>query len=163
VKTNISKASDGTAATGNGSDIYTTGTARALQETHFESALSLCWDNGGNPSLGVMNSFQKRKVASFSGSSSKTSDGDKRKVTNNVEIYIDPLGTEVRMLPCRQMPAGTIFFVDPDYAKFAPLRNFQTIDLAKTGDSIRKQILVEYTLEVCNEKAHGAVYDLTTS
>ncbi len=163
VKTNISKASDGTAATGNGSDTYTTGTARALQESHFETPLALCWDNGGTPSLGVMNSFQKRKVAAFSGSSSKTSDGDKRKVTNNVEIYIDPLGTEVRMLPCRQMPAGTIFFVDPDYAKFASLRNFQTQDLAKTGDSIRKQILVEYTLEVCNEKAHGAVYDLATS
>ena len=110
-----------------------------------------------------MNSFQKRKVAAFSGSSSKMSDGDKRKVTNNVEIYIDPLGTEIRMLPCRQMPTNTVFFVDPDYAKFAPLRNFQTTDLAKTGDSIRKQILVEYTLEVCNEKAHGAVYDLSAS
>jgi hypothetical protein len=39
----------------------------------------------------------------------------------------------------------------------------KTSDLAKTGDSERKQILVEYTLEVCNERAHAAVYDLSAS
>jgi hypothetical protein len=43
------------------------------------------------------------------------------------------------------------------------LRNFQTAELAKTGDSQRKQILVEYSLKVANEKAHAAVHDLTTS
>jgi hypothetical protein len=52
---------------------------------------------------------------------------------------------------------------DMDMAKLATLRDYQTHDLAKTGDSIRKQILVEYTLEMSNEAAHAAVYDLTTS
>jgi hypothetical protein len=61
------------------------------------------------------------------------------------------------------MPTNTIFFVDPEYVKFSTLRNFFTTELAKTGDSERKQILVEYTMEVCNEKAHAAIYDLTTS
>lgn len=163
IKTNISKASDGTAATGNGSDIYTTGTARALSESLVEAALSLAWDNGGNPTMGVLNSFQKRKVAAFSGSSSKEMDGSSKKVVNSVDIYIDPLGNEIRFVPCRQAPAGTIFMIDPEYMKFCTLRNFKTTDLAKTGDSIRKQIIAEYTLEVCNEKAHAAVYDLATS
>jgi hypothetical protein len=36
-------------------------------------------------------------------------------------------------------------------------------DLAKTGDSMRKQIICEYTLESRNEKASGGVFDLTTS
>ena len=84
-------------------------------------------------------------------------------MTNNVEVYIDPLGTEIRLVPCRQAPTDKIFFADPEYAKFSTLRNFTSTDLAKTGDSERKQILVEYTMEVCNEKAHAAVYDLTTS
>jgi hypothetical protein len=163
IKTNISKASDGTAATGDGSDIYTDGTARALQESFVEAALSTAWDNGGNPSLGILNSFQKRKFATFSGSSTKMSDGDKRKVTNNVEVYIDPLGTEIRLLPCRHAPTDVIYFVDPEYAAFSTLRNFSTVDLAKTGDSERKQIIVEYTLEVRNEKAHAGVYDLSAS
>jgi hypothetical protein len=162
--TNVSKDAGGTLATGDGSDIYTdSGTTRALEESHFEAALALCWTNGGKPSLGISNAFQKRKVASFSGSSSKMSDGDKRKVTNNVEIYIDPLGTEIRMVPSRQCPTDVVYFVDPEYAALATLRNFFTRDLAKTGDSERKQIIVEATLTVRNEKAHGAIFDLAAS
>jgi hypothetical protein len=128
-----------------------------------EAALSLAWTNGGNPTLGFLNAFQKRKFASFSGSSTKTSNGDAKKVINSVDIYVDPLGNEVRLVPCRQVPTDVIYFVDPEYAKFAVLRDFKSQDLAKTGDSERKQIIVEYTLEVCQEKAHAAVYDLTTS
>jgi hypothetical protein len=163
VKTNISKASDGTAAAGTGADIYTDGTARALSEPLVEEALALAWTNGGNPSMGVLNAFQKRKAAAFSGSSSKMSDGDKRKVTNNVEVYIDPLGTEIRLVPCRQCPTDVIYFVDTEFVELSVLDDFSTHDLAKTGDSTRKQIVGEMTLEVRNEKAHAGVYDLTTS
>ncbi len=163
IKTNIDKASDATASAGNGTDIHTDGTARALQESQVEAALALAWTNGGNPTMGILNAFQKRKVAAFSGSSTKTSDGDAKKVVNSVDIYVDPLGNEVKFVPCRQAPADVIYMFDPEYVKFAPLRDFKTADLAKTGDSERKQILVEYTLEMCQEKAHAAVYDLTTS
>ena len=163
IKTNISKASNGTAATGDGSDAYTEGTARALDESLVEAALATGWSNGANPSLGIVNAFQKRKFASFSGSSTKMSDGDKRKVTNNVEVYVDPLGTEIRLVPCRQMQTDKIFFVDPEFLEFTTLRDFFKKDLARTGDSERKQIIVEYTMEVRNEKAHCGVYDLTTS
>lgn len=163
IKTNIDKASDATASAGNGTDIHTDGTARALQESQVEAALALAWTNGGSPSLGIMNAFQKRKFAAFSGSSTKMSDGDKKKVVNSVDVYVDPLGTEVRLVPCRQAPTDVIYFFDTEYVKFAVLRDFKSIDLAKTGDSERKQILVEYTLEMCQEKAHAAVYDLTAS
>jgi hypothetical protein len=163
VKTNVDDASDATASAGNGTDIHTDGTARALQESQVEAALALAWTNGGNPTLGILNAFQKRKFASFSGSSTKTSDGDKKKVVNSVDIYIDPLGNEVRLVPCRQAPTDVIYFVDTEHAKFAVLRDFKSMDLAKTGDSERKQIIVEYTLEVCQEKAHAGVYDLSAS
>ena len=163
IKTNIDKASDATASAGNGTDAHTDGTARALAESQVESVLALAWANGGSPSLGILNAFQKRKFAAFSGSSTRTSDGDKKKVVNSVDIYIDPLGNEVRLVPCRQVPTDVIYFFDPEYVKFAVLRDFKTQDLAKTGDSERKQILVEYTLEMCQEKAHAAVYDLATS
>ena len=163
IKTNIDKASDGTASAGNGTDTYTDGTARALQESQVEAALALAWTNGGNPTMGILNAFQKRKFASFSGSSTKTSNGDAKKVVNSVDIYIDPLGNEVRLVPCRQAQTDVIFFFDPEYVAFATLRDFKSTDLAKTGDSERKQILVEYTLEMRQEKAHAGVYDLTTS
>lgn len=163
VKTNTSIASDATASAGNGTDAHTDGTARAFQESFVEQVLASAWTNGGNPTIGFLNAFQKRKFAAFSGSSSKQSDGDKKKVVNSVDIYIDPLGNEVRLVPCRQCPTDVVFFVDPEHVKFTTLRDFKTHDLAKTGDSERKQILVEYSLEVCNEKAHAGIYDLATS
>jgi hypothetical protein len=53
--------------------------------------------------------------------------------------------------------------VDPEYAKVAYLRNFQTVDIATIGDAETKMIVVEYGLEVSNEKAHGIVADLNVS
>lgn len=163
VKTNTDKASDATASAGDGSTIHTAGTARVLTEAQVETVLALAWTNGGNPTKGILNAFQKRKFATFTGNSSRMSDGDKKKVVNSVDVYVDPLGTEITLIPCRQAPTNAVFFIDPDYLKWAPLRNYSQWDLAKDGDSTRKQILVEGTLEVCNEKAHAAVFDLTTS
>lgn len=163
ILTNTSKAADATASAGNGSDEHTDGTARALTESLVETVLSLAWTNGGNPTMGVLNAFQKRKFATFSGSSSMQQDGAKKKVVNSVDVYIDPLGTEVRLVPCRQAPTDAVFFFDTEYVKFSTLRDFRSTDLAKTGDSERKQILVEGCLEVCNQKAHAGIYDLTAS
>lgn len=164
VKTNINKDSGGTAATGNGSDIYTdSGTPRALQESYVEDCLATGWTNGAQPTKGFLNAFQKRKFATFSGSATKMSDGDKRKVVNTVDFYIDPLGNEVSLVPCRHCPTDVVYFVDPEFIKIVALRNWASWDLAKTGDSMRKQILGELTMEVCNEKGHAAVYDLTAS
>jgi Family of unknown function (DUF5309) len=164
IKTNISKDAGGTAATGNGSDIYTdSGTTRTLEEAHVEAALATGWDNGAQPTKGFLNSFQKRKFASFSGSSNKNLDGASKKVVNSVDFYVDPLGTEISLVPCRQCPTDVVYFIDPEYVEFSTLRDFFTSPLAKTGDSEQKQIIVEYTQEVRNEKAHAAVYDLATS
>jgi hypothetical protein len=162
-KTSTSIASDAVASAGDGSTAHTDGTARALQESFVETVLASTWAQGGNPTHAFCNAFQKRKFASFSGRSTPMSDGDKKKVVNSVDVYIDPLGTEVKLVPCRQAPTDVVYFVDPEYVKFAVLRNFSSWDLAKTGDSERKQILVEYTLEVCNEKSGGGIYDLTAS
>ena len=43
------------------------------------------------------------------------------------------------------------------------LRDFMTTDLEKTGDTDRKQLLVEYTLEARNEAASGIVAGLDAS
>lgn len=156
-------ASDATPATGDGTDIHTDGTARALTESMVEGVLATAWSTGGMPSIGVMNAFQKRKFANFSGNSTRNVDAKDKKIVNSVDIYIDPLGSEIRLVPDRYAPTDVCYFIDPDYLKFSTLRDFKTVDLAKTGDSMRKQIIVEYTLEVCNEAAHAGIYDLSAS
>jgi len=163
VLTNTSIASDATASSGDGSDAHTDGTARALTEDMVETVLASAWTNGGMPSLGILNAFQKRKFTGFSGNSTRNTDAKDKKLTNSVDVYIDPLGNEIRLVPCRQVPADVIHFVDPEYVAFSVLRDFRSWELAKVGDVERRQLLVEYTLEMRNEKAHAAVYDLTSS
>jgi hypothetical protein len=161
VVTNQSIASDATAATGDGTDAHTDGTARALQESFVEDVLGDCWNNGGEPTIAILGKAQKQPFAGFNGNATRTHDGETKKITNTIDIYIDPLGNEVRLVPDQFCPTDTISFVDPDMAAFAPLRDFSSWDLAKTGDTERKQILVEYTLEMCNEGAHGIIADLS--
>lgn len=163
IHTNLDKASDGTAPTGDGSDTYTTGTARALLESQVENALALAWSAGGNPSICLANAFQKRKLAAFNGNSTRTQDAAGKKVVNSVDIYIDPLGNTVKIMPDKFAPTDTLLFIDTDAFKFATLRDFFTQQLAITGDSVEKQIQVEWTTEVGNELAHAAVADLLTS
>jgi hypothetical protein len=45
--------------------------------------------------------------------------------------------------------------LDMDYWEIAYLRPFTTWDLAKTGDTTKKQILVEYTLKALNKDANA--------
>jgi hypothetical protein len=53
------------------------------------------------------------------------------------------------------------FLVDPDMAAVSYLRPFETIELAKTGDAEKTQLLAELTLEIKNQAAHGIMADLT--
>jgi len=166
VTTNTNVASDATGSAGTGADAHTDGTARALTETMFEDALAQAWNSGGQPTMGVLNSFQKRKAATFSGNSTRTQEvgsGSSVKLVNSVDVYCDPLGSEVHLYPDHFVPTDVVYFIDPDHLKFVTLRDFSTKDLAKTGDSQKKQILAEWSIEVCNEAAHAGIYDLTTS
>ena len=43
------------------------------------------------------------------------------------------------------------------------LRDFQLQTPAQTKDADQRFLVAEYTLEARNEKANGAVFDLTTS
>ena len=161
LSSNRSIAGDATGCTGDGSDAHTDGTARAILESYVTTVLASIWTNGGNPTIGILGSAQKQAFAGFSGNATRTNDGSKKTVVNTVDIYIDPLGNEVRLMPDRFAPTDVVYFIDPEYLAFSTLRDFQSADLAKTGDSMRKQILVEYTLEVRNEAAHGIVADLS--
>jgi hypothetical protein len=61
------------------------------------------------------------------------------------------------------MRAETALVLDMDYWAVAYLRNFQQLEIARTGDSEKRQIICEYTLVCRTELASGKVSDLTTT
>ena len=164
IVTNISEASDATTAAGLGADAHTDGTARAFTEDQLKSVLKLCFDNGGNPDVLMTGAFNRQIASSFSAGSTNVQRAEDPTLHKTFSIYESDFG-ELKMIPNRFMEARTALALDMDmvHVGFLSGRNMVTTDLAKTGDSDRKQILCEFTVQVDNENAHGAVYDLTVS
>jgi hypothetical protein len=62
-------------------------------------------------------------------------------------VYEDDFNT-LKVVADRFALTRNALLIDPEYAKIAYLRDFDVWDLATTGSSIRKQIEVEWALEV---------------
>ena len=143
----------------------TDGTQRTFTETMLKDVIQSVWTNGGTPKLLMVGPFNKRIVSSFSGIAGIRFNVDGPKpsaIIGAADIYVSDFGN-VSIVPSRFQRERDAFVVDPEYAAVSYLRNFQTEELAKTGDSQKKMIVVEYALKVRTEKAHGGIYDLTTS
>jgi hypothetical protein len=148
--------------TGDGTDTATNGTQRALTEGLLQEASELAYEDGGNPSLLVVGAFNKRVVSGFPGNQTRNVDADEKKLVNSISIYEDDFNT-LKVVADRFCVSRNALLVDTEYAKVAYLRAFETFDLAKIGSTTRKQIEVEWTLEMSNPNAHAIIRDLTTS
>jgi hypothetical protein len=173
VATNKSQASDGGDDTGSGeandggtwgkgTGLPTDGTARAFSETLLTDVVEDIWEQGGNPSIIMCGAFQKSKITAFTGNATKYKDVTDKTIVNAVDVYVSDYG-ELTVVPNRLMETDKVYVLQPDMFSVDYYRDFQTTDLAKTGDSEEKQMLVEYTLCSKNEKASGVILDLTTS
>jgi len=69
---------------------------------------------------------------------------------------------EHRIYPSRFSRDRSVLVLDMEYWGIAYLRPFQQTELAKTGDSEKRQLLVEYALVAKQQAASGVVADLTT-
>ena len=160
IESNESRGTGGSSA-GDGAAV-TDGTQRALTETLLKDVLQSCFSNGGEPSLAICGPVNKQKISGFTGRSQARQMIDANTVEASVSIYSSDFG-ELQIVPSNRSRERSLLLVDPEFAKVAYLRNFQTVDIATIGDAETKMLVVEYGLEVSNEAAHGVVADLTTS
>jgi hypothetical protein len=167
LNTNAVLGSGGTAGSG-GTTARGSGTDAAFTEAMLKSAVKQAFVQGGNPTVLMVTPTQKQVVSGFAGIAAQRYEAPSNAPTTIVgaaDVYLSDFGT-LSVVPNRFMTGdsgdgGEVAFVlDPEYAAVAYLRPFQTNELAKTGDSEKTQLLVEYTLEVKNEKAHAIIADL---
>ncbi|WP_371763377.1 DUF5309 domain-containing protein [Massilia sp.] len=138
----------------------TNGTQAAFTEARLKNVLQKCYTAGGNPSVIMLPPLAKQTFSTFTGNSNQRTDkSEDKKVTAATDIYVSDFG-ELKAVPNRRMSTRDVSILQPDMWAVAYLRPFFTQDLAKTGDSTRKQIIVEYTLEARNPAASGAVTDI---
>ena len=79
-----------------------------------------------------------------------------------LDVYVSDFGA-ISIVPSRFSRARDAYLIDKELVTLATLRPMQSQELAKTGDATKYMLLVEYGLQVNNEKGLGAVYDLSTS
>jgi hypothetical protein len=164
IKTNNSSGGGAGAApaTADGAATRTDGTQRAFTEALLKPVLQSIWNNGGDPGVILVGGFNKQQFSTFTGRSTPQENATSKKIVNSVEVYEGDFGT-MKVVADRFMRARDCLILDMDYWAVDYLRNMVSIDLAKTGDSERRQILAEYCLVSRNEKASGIVADLTTT
>ena len=169
LKSNFVTMTDGVApTTADGNNVRTEGaTAAAFTEAKLKECVKKVFENGGSPTMLVVPPTQKQVVSEFAGIAAQRYEAPKAKATTIIgaaDVYLSDFGT-LSVVPDRFMtaddtPAEQALVLDPTMASIATLRPFQSQLLAKTGDSEKHQMIVEYTLAVNNEKAHGIVADL---
>lgn len=140
----------------------TTGDLRAFTEDLLKDVCQKVYDAGGNPDLIIAGPYNKRVLSGFAGNATRMIDNTDRKLVTTVDVYVSDFG-EMRVVPSRHSRGRTVHVLDTEHWSVAYLRPTFSEDLAKVGDSVRKQIVSEYTLCSKNEAASGVIADLTTA
>lgn len=139
----------------------TAGSNRAFTETLLLGVLQDVYEAGGDPNQIQVTPSHSVTVANFAASSGRNRDfGTGKTIVQAVDLYVSPFG-ECAIVPNRFLQANTCLVLDTEYWSRAVLRPMQTIVLAKTGDSDKRQMLTELTLVCENDKASGLIEALT--
>ena len=145
-----------------GNTARTDGTQRAFTEDLLKSVIKSVWNEGGDPTMIMVGPFNKQKLSGFTGNSTRFDAGADATLYTSVDVYASDFG-QLQVVPNRFSRDRDAYVLDMDYWGVAFLRDFSMHELSKTGDSEKRQLLVEATLESRNEAASGLVADLTTS
>ena len=156
----------------------TPGTPRALSETMIRDIAQKVWEAGGNPTVLMSIPAVIRKLSAYMFTSSAqiatmTSDvGQERSAKvaqGSVNVFVTDFGVTLEMVANRLMqpvdatPASenaNLYIIDPQYVRETFLRGYQVLPLAKKGDADTRQMLVDGSLKVLNQEAHGVVADI---
>lgn len=126
-------------------------------EDQILAAHQACYEAGGNPNYLVVSPAGSLIIADFAKASGRQRDiRNERSVYNVVDLYVSPFG-ELDVVIDRNIETDVALGLDPEYAATCVLRPTTDWELAKIGDSMRRQVLRESTFAVLNDKAHFAV------
>ena len=160
--TNGDAGTSGSLSTGSGTDLPGSGTDRDLTEAILKTVIKEVYVSGGEMDMLVCPPSVKQVISGFNANTTRFGPAGDKTEYAAIDVYSSDFG-DLRIVPNRVMAttdAKDVFILQRDMLAAAYLRDFQIQDLAKTGDSEKKQLLVEYTLEVRNEAAHGIILDI---
>jgi len=149
---------DSTASTAFATDETNAG-LRTFTEDMLKDAIKDAFDDGGEPTLVLVGSFNKQKFSAFTGRATSQQIVDTKTVLGAASLYASDFG-DLKVVPNRTQRARDAWVVDPSKVAVAYLRAFEPQELGRVGDAVTRDIISEYTLEMRHPDAHALVADL---
>ncbi len=139
-------------------DAGTTSTHAAMVEADVLSAAEKVWTQGGEASTILLGATNKKLITAMSGRADavRSVADNNMTIQNSVDVYVSDFGT-YNIVMDRFCDQDVVYFLDHDMWSVDYLRDFQTVDIAKEGDSEKKMLLVEYGLRCGNEAANAKI------
>ncbi len=138
------------------------GTLATFREVDLKAALELAWTDGGDATMIVSNSKQKQRASAFAGASAFEGFGVAQgrsvqgAVIAGIDLYVSDYGSHKWVLD-RFCGQTVVLCLDPEFMGIAWLDPITVEDIAKTGDSKKKQIVCEWAAVLQNPDAHAQV------
>ncbi len=119
--------------------------------------------DGGNPDLLVMNPRVANDLRSLLDNSTfvRVGQGENKLGLDAVERVVTQYG-ELELVMDRWCPVHTAYVLESGKVGFYTLRGFEAKELARSGDSLKGEVVGELSLLVANNKAHGKITGITT-
>lgn len=161
IKTNAFHGVDGstTGYTAGAVGAVVDGDVRSLTEDLLNEMFGAVWEAGGNPEKVLAGQKLKQKISGFSGNGTKFQQADTQTIYKGVDYYVSDFGRH-QIIPHHWISTSTVMAFDPSLWAVATLRSMKKVDLAKTGDSDKKMLITELTLECRNEAGNGKIADV---
>lgn len=149
------------------------GKTRALTKSKIDEMIAKTYIAGGDPMCIMVHPYVKQQLSEFLFTDAakvaqiRTNVGQGRGqgmkpgvvAVGAVDYYRSDFG-QLEVKPNRWQRERDVFFLDKEYFKLGILRRLRTVRLAKTGDSDRRQMLIDYGLISYNEEASGIIADI---
>lgn len=139
----------------------TDGTLRTFTEALMRPAVLSAFNNGGNITMMMVHPSIKQNVsATFTGNGTKFNKGETNQLNTAWDVVKTDFGT-LDVVPNRVMSrTREAYFIDPDLAALAVLRDMEDQELARIGSARNFMIETEYALEAREERGLSCVRDI---
>lgn len=135
----------------------------AIAKSDIDNLMEAIMLDGGSPDLFVCSPSIGNDVRALIDSSSFVRVTQENSAFGMMPITrINTQYGSLRMVESRWCPVSTAWMLDSRKVGLYTLRPFSTHTLAVTGDSVKGEVIGEFSLLVANENAHGQIYGLTS-
>ncbi len=135
----------------------------AIAKSHVDSLMEEIIMDGGYPDLLVMNPRVANDLRALLDSSNfvRVSQDENKLGVDAIERVMTQYG-ELELVMDRWCPTDTAYVLQSDKVGFYSLRNFESYELARSGDSLKGEVVGEFSVLAANDQAHGKITGITT-